>query len=564
MQESNENSEMKFEDFESMIEESFNPPSKGSIIKGSVVVINDTDVLVNIGSKSEAVINRSELEKDGVLTVKIGDEIEAVVEGVAGAGGYVRLSRKVLEHEKDFKEMMENFENNKPISVKIESFNEKGFLGKSGEVQVFIPANHIESKRKQKEPKTYIGKSVVCKILKIDTKSKSLLASHKIYSAESFEKSRSEFLDNLEVGAKLEGVVKTVKDYGVFINIGFLDGFLHRDNIDWGKVKHPSKYFEPDDKVEVVVLNIDKENKKIELGLKQLKEDPWNQVAAKYAVGSDVEGTIITKRRMGFVLEIEPGVDGFIPNEELSWVKNSRLKLEKGDIAQGRVIDIDNEHKKIVLSLKLLQENPWNVLKKEHPEGSIVTGKVKTITDFGIFVDFGAHSDGLVRKSDVSWKEEPADLNTMFKTGDEITAKILVIDDEKEKISLGIKHLEKNPWKDIDKLYPTGKVVDAEVSKVNKDSVEVILPKDIKGVIIAKELDENKVIPEDFCKVGDKLTAVVLKADKREKEIQLSIKKYKFDSEKREVKEYLKSIKDDSEVSFSLGEFLKDKIEEGN
>lgn len=563
MQENSEkNSDMKFEDFESMIEESFNPPSKGSIIKGSVVAINDTDVLVNIGSKSEATISKSEFEKDGILSVKIGDEVEAVVEGVAGAGGYVRLSRKILEHEKDFKEILIKFENNTPINVKIESFNDKGFLGKSGEVQVFIPINHIESKRKQNEPKTYLGKTVLCKILKVDTKSKSVLASHKIYSAESSEHARAEIFNKIQVGDKIKGIVKTVKDYGVFINIGNIDGFLHRDNIEWGKVKHPSKYFEPNDSVEVIVLNVDKENKKIELGLKQLKEDPWNAASEKYPVGSDVKGTIITKRRRGYVIEVEPGIDGFIPDEETSWVKNSRVKLEKGDIAEGRVIDIDNEHKKIVLSLKLLQENPWNILKKEHPEGSVVTGKVKTVTDFGVFVDFGAHSDGLIRKSDISWKEEPADLNDMFKIGDEVTAKILLIDEEKGKISLGIKQLEKNPWKDIDKLFPAGKVVDVEVSKVNKDSVEVVLTKDIKGVIPAKELDENKVIPEDFCKVGDKLTAVVLRVDKREKEIQLSIKKYKLDSEKKEVKEYLKSIKSESEASFSLGEFFKEKIDE--
>ena len=553
------NSDMKFEDFESMIEESFNPPSKGSIIKGSVVAINDTDVLVNIGSKSEATISRSELEKNGVLTVKIGDEIEAVVEG---AGGYVKLSRKVLDHEKDFKDVLTKFENEYPIDVRIESFNDKGFMGKCGEVQVFIPNNHVESKRKQGEPKTYIGKTLTCKILKLDQKSKSVLASHKIYASESSERAKNEFFNKIQVGSKIEGTVKTIKDYGVFINIGQVDGFLHRDNIAWGKVKHPSKYFETNDKVEVVVLSVDKDNKKVEFGLKQLKEDPWSSAPQRYPVGSDVKGTIVTKRRRGYVVEIEPGIDGFIPDEELSWVKNSKSKLEKGDIVDGRVIDIDNEHKKVVLSVKLLQENPWNTLKKEHPEGSVITGKVKTITDFGLFVDFGAHSDGLIRKGDISWREEPENLNDMFKVGDEVTAKVLVIDEERGKISLGIKQLEKNPWKEIDKLFPTGKTVDVEVSKVNKDSVEVILPKEIKGIIPAKELDENKVIPEDFCKVGDKLTAVVIKVDKRERNIQLSVKKYKFDSERKEVKEYLKNIKSESEASFSLGEFFKEKIDE--
>ncbi|UOD34964.1 S1 RNA-binding domain-containing protein [Deferribacteraceae bacterium V6Fe1] len=556
------NNEMKFEDFESMLEDSLNPPSKGSIVKGSVVAINGTDILVNIGYKSEGVIDKSELENNGELTVKVGDEIEALVEGVQGGGGYVRLSRKVLNQQRDFDEILEKFEKNKPVAVKIENFNDKGFTGKVGEVSVFIPSNHIDVRNKIKDSKSYIGKVLNCKILKVDRKSKSILASHKLYIVEAAEMEKNELFDSIKEGDKVKGKVKTIKEYGVFINIGAVDGFLHRDNIDWGKVKHPSKYLEVDDVVETVVLNVDKENKKIELGLKQLKEDPWNKVAEKYPVDSEAKGRVVTRRKKGYVVELEPGVDGFIPEEELSWIKNSSVKLERGDMVEGKVIGIDNDHKKVLMSLKLLSENPWITLKNNHPEGSVVTGKIKSVTDFGIFVDFGAHIDGLIKKIDISWTEDIQDLNEKFKAGDEITAKILKIDEDKERISLGIKQLEKNPWKDIEKLLPSGKVLDVEVIEVNKENVVVALPKGLTGIIPAKELDENKVIPEEFCKVGDTLKVVVLKIDKRNREILLSVKKYKLDSEKREVKEYLKQIEDNSDSTFNLGTLIKGKIDE--
>jgi ribosomal protein S1 len=563
MQENNGmNNEMKFEDFESMLEDSLNPPSKGSIVKGSVVAINENDVLVNIGYKSEGVIDKSELESSGEHTVHIGDEVEAIIEGVSGGGGYIRLSRKILNEQRDFADILDRFEKNKPAAVKIESSNEKGFVGKAGEVNVFIPSNHIDLSSKIKDGKKYIGKVFNCKILKVDQKAKSILASHKLYLIESAEEEKRKFLNEIKEGIKIKGKVKTVKEYGVFINIGPLDGFLHRDNIDWGKVKHPSKYFEMDDIVETVVLSVDKENKKIELGLKQLKEDPWNKVKEKYPVGSEISGRVVAKRKKGYVVEIEPGIDGFIPDDELSWVKNTDVRLERGDIVDGKVVGIDEEHKKILMSIKLLTENPWNTLKSKHPEGSIVEGKIVSVTDFGIFVDFGAHIDGLVRRVDISWTDDIGDLHEKFKEGDEITAKILKIDENKERISLGIKQLEKNPWKDIDKLFPSGKVLEAEVIEIAKEDVKVALPKGIKGVIPAKELDEQKVIPSEFCKVGDKLKAVVLKADKREKVVYLSVKKYKLDSEKREVKEYLKQIQNESETTFSLGSLIKDKIDE--
>lgn len=556
------NNEMKFEDFESMLEDSLNPPSKGSIVKGSVVAIDGTDILVNIGYKSEGVIDKSELEKNGDLTIKIGDEIEALVEGVQGGGGYVRLSRKVLNQQRDFDEILERFEKNKPVAVKIENSNDKGFTGKVGEVSVFIPSNHIDVKKKIKDSKSYIGKVFNCKILKIDRKTKSILASRKLYIIEAAEMEKNELFDSIKEGDKVKGKVKTIKEYGAFINIGAVDGFLHRDNIDWGKVKHTSKYLEIGDVVETVVLSVDRENKKIELGLKQLKEDPWNKVAEKYPVDSEVKGRVVTRRKKGFVLELENGIDGFIPDEELSWLKKSSVKLERGDMVEGKVIGIDHDHKKVLISLKLLSENPWKTLKNNHPEGSIIDGKVKTVTEFGVFVDFGAHIDGLIRKVDVSWTEDVQDLSEKFKVGDKVTAKVLKIDEDKERISLGIKQLDKNPWKEIDKLLPSGKVLDVEVIEVNKDNVFVALPKGLTGIIPAKELDENRVIPEEFCKVGDTLKAVILKVDKRNKEILLSVKKYKLDSEKREVKEYLKQIESNSDSTFSLGTLIKEKIDE--
>jgi len=552
---------MGMEDFEAMLEESFQQPEKNSIVKGTVAQINENDVLVNIGFKTEGVVPSAEFLKDGKMTVKVGDEVDVLFIGIAGGGGYVKLSRKAIEKEADWIEVEKAMEDETPLEVKITSVVDKGFTGKCGEIECFIPENHIDFKNSTMEPKDYVGMVFECKVLKANKKQRSFLASRKLQMIQSIEKDKKEFFAGIEEGQILKGTVKTIKHYGAFMNFGAVDGFLRKNNIAWGVVKHPNQYLEEGDELEVKVLNVDFDDEKLEVGLKQMQEDPWDASASKYPMDSSVTGTVVARKNKGFVMEIEQGIDGFIPLEEISWLKNSRIAIEPKDAVEGKIIGIDNEKKKLIVSLKSIQENPWVTLKNNHPEGSAVKGVIKSITDFGIFVDFGEFLDGLIRKKDISWTDEPENLETLYKEGDEIEAKILKIDAEKERISLGVKQLETNPWREVGKLLPNGKVIEVKITAVSKEGLEVELPRELVGFIPDNELDVERVDPTGKFSVGDTIKAVVFRNDAREKKILLSIKRYMQDSEKREVKEYLKKLAQSDDSTFSLGNILKGKFD---
>lgn len=553
---------MRMEDFEAMLEESLQQPEKNSVVKGTVAQINDSDVLVNIGYKTEGIVPTSEFLKDGKLSVKVGDEIEVLFLGVSGGGGYLKLSRKAIEKETDWVDVDRSLESGAPLTVKITAVVDKGFLGKYGEIECFIPENHMDFKNSTMKPEEYIGKSFEVKVLKSNKKQRSFLASRKLHMIQSIEAGKKEFFEGIEEGQVLKGKVKTIKHYGAFMNFGSVDGFLRKNNIAWGVVKHPNQYLEEGDELEVKVLSIDLENEKLEVGLKQMAVDPWDMAAGKYPVGSEVKGMVVARKNKGFVMEIEQGVDGFIPLEEISWLKNAKISIEPKDAVLGRVTDIDNEKKKLVVSLKALQENPWTSLKNNHPEGSVVAGTIKSITDFGIFVDFGEFLDGLIRKKDISWTDEPQDLNALYKEGDKIEAKVLKIDPERERISLGIKQMETNPWREIGKLLPQGKVVEVKVLSIRKDGLEVELPRELVGFIPENELDVERIDPASKFALGDTIKAVVFRNDAKERNVLLSVRRFQQDSEKREVKEYLRKLEQSDDSSFSLGNILKNKLQQ--
>ncbi|KAA0257778.1 S1 RNA-binding domain-containing protein [Deferribacter autotrophicus] len=556
------NNELEMEDFEALLEESLSLPKKGTVVRGQVVQITDNHVLINFGYKSEGFANKEDFLADGELTVKVGDEVDVMVVGVTGGGARVWLSKKVLDQKKDWQDVLEAHEKGRYLPLKVLEKVEKGFKVLFSTVEGFIPDGHMEYMHKQREPEYYIGKVFNSKILKLNKRDKSFLASRKIYLQEVREEEKRNFFEKTKVGDLVKGRVKSIKNYGVFVDVGPIDVFLRKENISWGRVKHPNQFLEIDDVIEGVVVNIDSENEKVEISLKDKQPDPWTKVDEKYKKGEKASGTVVARVKKGYIVELEPGIDGYIPDDELSWLKKANVKLNVRDVVEGQVIDIDNKNKKVVLSLKLLSENPWVSLRNKHPEGSVIKGKVKSITDFGIFVDFGVFIDGLIRKEDISWTEDVTDLSEMFKVGDKVEAKILKIDDKRERISLGIKQLEKNPWREIDKILPKGKVVEVPVTLVTKDYVEVELPRKIKGVIEARELDEQKVLPEELVKVGDTIKAVVIGYNAKDKKVFLSRKKYLLDSEKREVKEFLKQLESKEDTGFSLGNILKDKLKD--
>jgi len=558
----NDGDQMQMEDFEAMLEESFQQPERNSVVKGTVAQVNENDVLINIGFKTEGIVPKIEFLKDGELAINVGDEVDVLFMGVAGGGGHVKLSRKAIEKEADWIEVEKAMEEETPVEVKISAVVDKGFTGKCGEIECFIPENHIDFKNSAMKPEDYVGETYEVKVLKSNKKQRSFLASRKLQMIQAIEKGKKEFFEGVEEGQILKGRVKTIKHYGAFMNFGAVDGFLRKNNIAWGVVKHPNQYLEEGDELEVKVLNVDLEEEKLEVGLKQMQEDPWDVAADKFPEGASVSGTVVARKNKGFVMEIEQGVDGFIPLEEISWLRNSRIGIEPKDAVEGKVIGIDDEKKKLIISLKSLQENPWVTLKTKHPEGSVVKGSIKSITDFGLFVDFGEFLDGLIRKKDISWTEEPETLEGIYNEGDEIEAKVLKIDPDKERISLGVKQLETNPWREIGKLLPQGKVVEVKVLATSKDGIEVELPREMTGFIPANELDVERIDPTDKFAEGDVIKAIVFRNDARERKILLSVRRYLQDSEKREVKEYLKKLSETEESSFSMGSLFRDKFKD--
>lgn len=556
MNKENRQNEERMEDFESFFEVSLQQYRPGEVVRGTIVDIRDDKGLVNFGYKTEGVVSMSELEG-----AKVGDEIELSIVKMNNDG--VILSKKAINAKGDFSAIKEKESSGIPVEVKITEFvsndKTKGYRGRVGEIEAFIPENLIDINLKEIDPAKFINKVLLAKVLRVHGgKKQSVVVSPRHHLVEEAKKKKDEFFNKYKVGDSIKGVVKTLKDYGAFISLGGIDGFLHKNEMSWGRVKNPAKFLAENDNVEVVILEIDKDTSKVAVGMKQLQNDPWDNAEKNYPEGSSVKGTVVARKRAGYVVEIADGIDGFVPNEEIGWLKHSKSTLNIKDMVEGRVIGYDNERKRVIMSVKDLQDNPWTTLKKEHPEGSVVKGTIKSITDFGLFIDFGSFLDGLVRKSDVSWREEIADLNTVYKVGDTVEAKILNIDEDKERISLGIKQLEANPWKEVTKLLPQGKSVEVKITAVSKQGLEVELPLEMKGIIAVNDLDPAKA-SVDMYNVGDTVTATVIKADNKEKQVILSIKKYLQDSERRETKEYMKKMETSEDSGF--GNIFMDKFD---
>ena len=556
MNKENRQNEERMEDFESFFEVSLQQYRPGEVVRGTIVDIRDDKGLVNFGYKTEGVVSMSELEG-----AKVGDEVELSIVKMNNDG--VILSKKAINAKGDFSAIKEKESSGIPVEVKITEFvsndKTKGYRGRVGEIEAFIPENLIDINLKEIDPAKFINKVLLAKVLRVHGgKKQSVVVSPRHHLVEEAKKKKDEFFNKYKVGDSIKGVVKTLKDYGAFISLGGIDGFLHKNEMSWGRVKNPAKFLAENDNVEVVILEIDKDTSKVAVGMKQLQNDPWDNAEKNYPEGSSVKGTVVARKRAGYVVEIADGIDGFVPNEEIGWLKHSKSTLNIKDMVEGRVIGYDNERKRVIMSVKDLQDNPWTTLKKDHPEGSVVKGTIKSITDFGLFIDFGSILDGLVRKSDVSWREEIADLNTVYKVGDTVEAKILNIDEDKERISLGIKQLEANPWKEVTKLLPQGKSVDVKITAVSKQGLEVELPLEMKGIIAVNDLDPAKA-SVDMYNVGDTVTATVIKADNKEKQVILSIKKYLHDSERRETKEYMKKMETSEDSGF--GNIFMDKFD---
>ena len=545
-------------EFEELFQESLRQPQVGEIVKGVVVQIDPDYVLVNIGYKSEGCIPLAEfLDEQGQLTVKVGDDVKVYFERKENVKGYVVLSRKKAEKEVVWDKIAQIEEEGGLIEGKIIA-NVKGGLTVDIGVPAFLPASQVDVRPVGNLDKL-IGQTFQFKIVKVNRKRGNIVLSRRIFLEEERDRKRNETLEHLSEGQNIDGIVKNITDYGAFIDLGGIDGLLHIADMSWGKLNHPTEVIKIGDTINVKVLKYDKEKGKISLGLKQTKPDPWIEVENKYSIGDRVRGKAVSLTDYGAFISLEEGVEGLVHVSEMSWTKRVRHPsdlIKAGDEVEAEILAIDVANRRISLGLKQIQVNPWTIIEEKYPVGTKIEGQIKNVTDFGIFIGVEEGIDGLVHVSDMSWTKRIKHPGELFSKGQIVHAVVLNIDSANERLSLGIKQLNPDPWSDIPQKYKAGTKVKGKITSVTDFGVFVEIEDGIEGLVHVSELSQEKVAsPKDFASVGDEIEAVVLNVDTNEKKIALSIKAVNLTNEKAEYAAFMGS---QGSATSNLGELLKE------
>ena len=505
-------------------ERTLKEPQAGEIIKGKVLCIAKDVVVIDIGYKSEGHIPLKEfMDAKGNLDVQIGDEIEALLENTDDEKGYMVLSKEKAKQIKTWNEIEAAYQSGKPIEGKIVQKIKAGFSVDLNGITAFLPGSQVDI-WPVNNPDQLINNTFSFKVLQYDRRKPNIVISRRALLEEEREKSKQDTLGMLEDGKIIEGIIKNITNYGVFVDLGGIDGLLHITDISWGKTKHPSQIFKVGDRITTKILKFNKEEKKISLGLKQLKPDPWDTAVEKYQVGARVTGKVVSIVDYGAFVELEEGLEGLVHLSELCWTKikhpSQKLKLE--DMIEVKVLEIDFATKKLSLSLKQLKPSPWDELALKYPKGARIKGVVKNIADYGIFVGIEEGIDGLVHISDMSWKKikHPAEL---FQKGQEIEVEVISIDKEKERLSLSTKKLQEDPWHDVEKKYHAGMSINGRITNIANFGAFIELEDGVEGLIHISELIRGKKKGVNI-NIGDMVEVEVLNVDPEEKKIGLGLK----------------------------------------
>ena len=550
------------EDFQTLYEESLKTLEEGQILRGIVVDITPDHVTVDVGYKSEGQIPMQEfLKRDKKVDVKIGDRIDVLLEKKESEEGILTLSKEKADKIKIWREISRSCREGEVIEGEIVGKVKGGLSVDIGPIQAFLPGSQIDLKP-IRNLDALIGQRLKFKVLKFNRKRNNIVLSRRVLLDEERKQWREETLKNLKEGDIVEGTVKNLTDYGAFIDLGGMDGLLHITDISWGRIGHPSEKLSIGDRVKVKVLHFDREKEKVSLGLKQALPDPWEAVPKKYPVGSRTKGKVVNVTDYGVFIELGEGVEGLVHISELTWSKKMKhpSKIAHiGDTVEVMVLDCDPVKRRISLGMKQVEPNPWALIEEKYPIGTKVVGRVKTVTDFGIFIGFDEGVDGLVHVSEMSWTKKIKHPGEFYKKGQEVEAVVLNIDRKNERFSLGIKQLTPDPWKDVARRYRKGEVVGGKVTNVTDFGAFVELEEGIEGLVHVSEISREKVEkPSDALKVGDTLSAIVLHIDPYERRIGLSIKGLKEKTEKAEIEKY---ISDQGSTSHSLGELIQEEME---
>jgi small subunit ribosomal protein S1 len=532
-------------------------PKAGEVVTGRVVHVGRDMVTIDIGYKSEGQIPVHEFTtREGEVTIHPGDEIDVYFEASDTDTGEIVLSRQKAEQFKVWREIEKAFERDGAVEGTIVG-KVKGGLKVDIGVPAFLPGSHADL-RPTRNLDRYVGQRGRFAILKFNRSRGNVVVSRRSVLERERTALKSETLKVLEEGVILEGTVKNITDYGAFVDLGGLDGLLHVTDMSWGRVGHPSEVLNVGDRVKVVVLKYDPERERVSLGMKQIMPDPWTTIAERLPLNARIKGKVVSLTDYGAFVEIEKGVEGLIHVSEMSWTKrvtHPSKVLEVGQEVEVQVLDIDPVNRRISLGLKQTEPNPWEMVRINHPIGSHIKGKIRSITDFGLFVEVEENIDGLVHVSDLHWTKKVKHPSELYKKGDDVEAVVLGIDVDNERISLGIKQLTEDPWSAVPKRYPTGTRVRGTVTSVTDFGVFVEIEEGVEGLVHVSQLSTERVDkPASLFKVGDAVEAEVTNVDSREKRIGLSIKALRKTEERAEMDSYL-SREGDS-VRFTFGDVL--------
>lgn len=499
---------------------------QGKLITGTIIKNDGDGILVDIQYKSYGLIPRYEFSPHEIKKIQEGDVIEVILDNIEGPEGNVILSYEKAKSLKAWDEITKLFEENKPVEGMV-THKVKGGLNVDIGIPAFLPGSQIDLQRVT-DFDQYVGKSITANIIKINKKRGNVIISRRKHLSEQRADSRKQIIDTLSESQIIPGTVKNITNYGVFIDIGGVDGLLHITDMTWGRISHPSELVKIGDVITVKVLSFDKENEKISLGLKQLSSNPWQQMGDALHIGARLKGTISSITDYGLFVEVEKGIEGLVHISEISWtdrINNLAEKFKVGQVINVVVVSLDKENRRMSLSIKQLDKNPWDSIDEQFKVGQKITGTISNITDFGIFVQLVPGIDGLVHISDLSWTEHIAHPGDVYKRGDKVEALILGIDKDNKKVSLGIKQLQQDPWDRLDQEYPVGKIVEGEVSKITNFGAFVKLPTGIEGLVHISELsDQNVEKVDDILKIGEKRQFRVLNVNKEERKLGLSLK----------------------------------------
>jgi small subunit ribosomal protein S1 len=547
-------------EFAEMFHDSLKQLKVGEVVKGVVVQVTQDFVLVDVGYKSEGCIASGEfIDENGELKVNVGDEVRVLFERAENERGYIVLSKKKAESQVAWERIAESGGEGGTIEGKITGKVKGGLVVDIG-IQAFLPASQVDIRPSGNLDK-YLGMTGMFRILKMNRKRGNIVLSRRVLLEEDRDKLKKETLANLGEGQILKGIVKNITDYGAFVDLGGLDGLLHITDMSWGRLGHPSEVIKVGDELKVMVLKYDSEKGKISLGLKQAMPDPWLDVERKYPVGEKVSGKVVSLTDYGAFIALEEGVEGLIHVSELSWTRRVRHPseiLKVGEQVEAMVLGVDLSNRRISLGLKQTMQNPWTVIGEKYPVGTKIEGQIKNITDFGMFIGIEDGIDGLVHVSDISWTKRVKHPGELFSKGQTVQAVVLSVDTENERLSLGMKQINPDPWSEIPSKYSPGTRIKGKVSSVTDFGVFLEIEEGIEGLVHVSELSHEKLAtPKGFANTGDELEAVVLSVDPSERKIALSIKNLQAALDKAEMAAYMES---QGEATSNLGDLLKEGL----